>query len=203
VIARAMVADRSQRYKTVLELKSALETLRQRAPGELPQTLPFAGTIPVELTANALPEAEQLSASAHTSGGTSGLDAGHTGAPLSHTTPGGVDKGRSVLVWGVVGAVALAGVAVTVLLTRGAGPEHEATGEAIPPNDRSRQSPAPNAAGERIVEPTVLPTAAASTPAPSASVVGSPRLPPSAPKPVRSQGKTRAAEHGMSEQNPY
>jgi hypothetical protein len=205
VIGRAMVADRAQRYKSADELKTALETLRRRAPGVEPQTLPFAGTIPIELMANAVPRGANAGAPAFTGGSGTGpgtaAEQAMTGAPLSHTTPESGAKGRGGLVWAVLGGVALVGLAAALMLARGSGPGHDTTGETV-----RGVGPGPNAtakaAGTPVVEPTLLPTApATAAPPPSASV--SAKMPSAAPKVEKPKGKTRAAEHGLSEQNPF
>ena len=196
IIGRAMVADRSVRYKSAEELKAALETLRRRAPGEQPQTLPFAGTIPVELMANAVPRGADTGAPALT-----GSEQGITGAPLSHTKPESAARGRGGVVWAVLGLVALAGVALALVLARGSRPGHETTGETLAGDGRHATNATAKAAGAPVVEPTLLPTATASlAPPPSAP---SARAPSPAPKAEKPHGKTRAAEHGLSEQNPF
>jgi serine/threonine protein kinase len=206
VIARAMMADRSQRYKSIAELKAALDTLRRRAPGEMPMTLPFAGTIPVEVSASAV--ARALSPRATEPGvppttDTAGPTPAITGAPLSHTTPETSRRRGSGVIWGVIGLLAVASVAFAVVLGRTSSKQPETTGESLR-NAADRPQPAPTIASPArttpVVEPTLLPTTSATvvSPPPSASTTA-----PGAPKAERPHSKTRAAEHGLSEQNPF
>ena len=200
VIGRAMVADRSQRYKSAEELKAALETLKRRAPGVEPQTLPFAGTIPVQLMANAVRGAE-TGAPAVTGGGGSATGQAMTGAPISHTRPESAARGRGGVVWAILGVVALVGVAAALMLARGSGTGHETTGETLRGDGDHGPSTPPKAAGSPVVEPTLLPTSTAAA-APSASAEA-PKAASAGPKVEKPHGKTRAAEHGLSEQNPF
>jgi eukaryotic-like serine/threonine-protein kinase len=207
VIARAMVADRAKRYKSAAELKAALEGLRRRSPAEAPVTLPFAGTIPVELMAAPAPGAvasgaARLGAPATSGGGNGVTSPAMTGAPLSHTKPEGTPGRRSSgVIWVVVGVVALAAAAAAVL-GRSSGSGHEPTGETLSNNGAHAATPSvPTRTAAPVVEPTLLPTATATlSSAPSASIAGGLV---SAPKTEKPKTKTRAAEHGLSEQNPF
>jgi hypothetical protein len=202
VIGRAMVADRSQRYKTADELRVALDTLRRRQPGEAPQTLPFAGTIPVELMANAAPRAVDTTSGGLAAGGGTGAEQAMTGAPLSHTKAESAGKGRGGVVGAILAGVALVGVAAAVMLTRGSSPGHDATGETLK-GDREHGAKTTATAAGPVVEPTLLLTATATAaPAPSASVTAAAKG-SAGPKVDKPHGKTRAAEHGLSEQNPF
>jgi serine/threonine-protein kinase len=205
VIARAMMADRSQRYKSIAELKAALDTLRRRAAGEVPMTLPFAGTIPVEISAAAIarapsPHATEPSLPTDTAGPSPAPAI--TGAPLSHTTPEAPRRRGSGVIWGVIGVLAVASVALAVVFGRTTSNQPETTGETLR-NAADRPPPAPTVAKPVItsplVEPTLLPTASSSvvSPPPSASSVAP------AQKAERPHPKSRAAEHGLSEQNPF
>jgi serine/threonine-protein kinase len=205
VIARALMADRSQRYQSIAELKAALDTLRRRTAGEAPMTLPFAGTIPVEVSAQAraaTPQATELGLPANTAGASPAPAV--TGAPLSHTRPDVPRRrGGSSLLWGVLGVLAVASVAFAVLFGRTPSDRPETTGETLR-HAAERPSPAPTVPTPvrttPVVEPTLLPTAnsVAASPPPSASSAA-----PPAQKAERQHPKSRAAEHGLSEQNPF
>ncbi|HTQ04217.1 MAG TPA: serine/threonine-protein kinase [Polyangiaceae bacterium] len=204
IIARAMVADRSQRYKSVNDLKAALETLRRRAGAEAPMTLPFAGTIPVQMPApGAIAAARSPAAApAATSGGGPGTSPAMTDAPLSHTRPEAETKRKSSgFVGAALGVLALAGIGAA-LLARGSGHATDPTGEA--PSSNGAHAAAPSVVpvtAAPVVEPTLLPTATATaSAAPSASATAATN---SAPKTEKAKLKTRAAEHGLSEQNPF
>jgi serine/threonine-protein kinase len=201
VIARAMVADRAHRYQTIAELRAALETLRRRAGGDVPMTLPFAGTIPVERMP-ALAGGRGAAAEPATSSAGPGTSPAITGAPLSHTRPDAAPKRTSSRLAGAALAVlAVAGVGA-VLLARTAGRNEETTKEPVASDAAHAATPnAPAPTAAPVVEPTLLPAATATTSAaPSASVV---RTTGSAPKTEKPKTKTRAAEHGLSEQNPF
>ena len=209
VIARAMMADRSQRYKSISELKAALDALRRRASGDLPMTLPFAGTIPVELSSSAMaaraaqPRATESGAPPATDTAGPSPAPAITGAPLSHTTPETPRRRGSGLIWGVIAVLAVASVAFAVVLGRPPSNQPVTTEETLR-NAADRPPPAPTASVPTsttpVVEPTLLPTASATSvsPSPSASNVATP-----ASKAERPHNKTRAAEHGLSEQNPF
>jgi serine/threonine-protein kinase len=206
VIARAMMAERSQRYKSIDELKAALDTLRRRAPGEVPLTLPFAGTIPIDLPPSAArvaaglaPKGNDASLAPNTAGPET--SPAITGAPLSHTKPELPASGKSSgLVWGVIGALVVAAVGLAVVFGKGSANRAEPTNETV----RNATTPPPPTAmvsaarATPVVEPTLLPTASASTVAPPPSAASA-----QAPKAERPRAKTRAAEHGLSEQNPF
>jgi serine/threonine-protein kinase len=207
VIGRAMMADRAQRYKSIDELKSALTALRRRAPGEAPMTLPFAGTIPVELSAVAPPQGGQRREPGEegaplTEPAALGTAPAITGAPISHTKPEIVARRRgSGLVWAIIGALALVSVGLAILFGRAPSANPDTRSETLRnAADRPPPAPPPIPSATPKVEPTLLPTASttALVPPPSAS------SPPSAgPKAERPRSRTRAAEHGLSEQNPF
>jgi serine/threonine-protein kinase len=206
VIARAMMAERSQRYKSIEELRAALETLRRRTAGDAPMTLPFAGTIPIELAPSAAARgtvrnaASEAEAAASSTAGNETAPA-VTGAPISHTKPETTVRRRGTgAVWGVIGALSVASVALAILFGRGSGNRPEPTRETLR-NAADRPPPTATLEAPRAtpqVEPTLLPTASATTVAPSASASS-----PPPPKNERPHTKTRAAEHGLSEQNPF
>ena len=210
VIAHAMVADRGQRYKSAAELKAALEALRGGAPLELPGTLPFAGTIPVAFPTPPAAGAGPTPAPAtQQSRGLETAAPALTDAPLSHTSAEPAPRGRGGMLALVLAVLAACGVGAALVLGRASGPSAAATGENATANATSTPS-VPNAAKAPSphVEPTLLPTA--EPPAPSASAAASagpkalkPGTQPSASKSDRPQGKSRAAEHGLSEVNPF
>ena len=205
VIARAMMADRSQRYKSIAELKGALDTLRRRAAGDAPMTLPFAGTIPVEIAAAAMaraptPRATEIGPPTDTACGSPAPAI--TGAPLSHPAPETLRGRGSGVIWGIIGVLAVASVAFAVVFGRTPSTQPETTGETSR-NAADRPSTAPTVSKSvttPLVEPTLLPTASSTviSPPPSASNAGLP-----APKVERQHAKSRAAEHGLSEKNPF
>jgi serine/threonine-protein kinase len=203
VIGRALMTERSQRYKTIDEFKAALEALRRRAPGEAPVTLPFAGTIPVELpgpSTRSAPGAtgRDAEAPAHTAG--PGTAPAITGAPLSHTTPGEPARRRgSGLIWGVLGLLSVASIGLALVFGRSSPNAPETTSETAR-NAANPPTSAPSvqaSSAAPVVEPTLLPTTSATVvlPLPSASSASTPK--------AERPHKTRAAEHGLSEQNPF
>jgi serine/threonine-protein kinase len=209
VIAHAMVADRSQRYKSAAELKAALEALRGGVPLEIPGTLPFAGTIPVAFPpAPALGPAPTAAPATQQSAGQSTGAPALTDAPLSHTNAEPSAPKRPGTLGAVLAVLAAAGVGAALLLGRASEPPSAATGESASADATASPLPSAPPAPSPHIEPTLLPTAEA--PAPSASAVASagakapkPTTQPSASKSERPQGKSRAAEHGLSEVNPF
>lgn len=208
VIARAMVADRKSRYGTVGELKAALEGLRRRSGGEAQVTLPFAGTIPVErmppppgagARGDLLPMAAAPSAA---TGAGQATSPAMTDAPLSHTRPEQELKRKSSrLVGAALGVLALAGVGAA-LFVRGSGSGRETSREPPASTVAHASTPSvPTVTVAPVVEPTLLPTASPTASAAASTSVSA--APPVAPKSEKPKSRTRAAEHGLSEQNPF
>ena len=153
VIAHAMVADRSARYRSAEELRRALEALRRGAPVEAPGTLPFAGTIPVAfpegLPPGAVGTAPETAASPR-------LEAAQalTDAPLSHTRAEPKAAGRGGLVGLIVAVLVAGGIGLALVLGRGHG-EPNATGENATAH-ATTPTVLPTSVSEPHVEPTLL-----------------------------------------------
>jgi len=125
-----------------------------------------------------------------------------TGAPLSHTTPEAPRRRGSGVIWGVIGVLAVASVVLAVVFGRTPNNQPETTSETL---RNAADRPPPTATVTKqpgttpVVEPTLLPTASSSvvSPPPSASSTAPVQ------KAERPHAKSRAAEHGLSEQNPF
>jgi serine/threonine-protein kinase len=219
VVARAMASDRSQRYRSVNELRAALAGLRLSGVGpnsgiSFGETLPAGSpgsNPPLGVTPSHPPLAEPAAAAPAPGSVLAEVKApAHTAAPLSRTTAGSDSKStRSPLaLLALLGLVLLLlGVGV-VLLRKSEAPaavtsaaESSRTTAAAPP---VAPVPAPVVAPSATIEPEPP-----NPPALESAGVRRPGDAPSAETPRRQEraprggSASRAREHGLSEENPF
>jgi serine/threonine-protein kinase len=231
VVARAMAPDRSQRYRSVDELRAALAALRNSGAHAGPASMNFGATLVAGSPGSnpppgAVPSTPPTAApswsapppaadaplpSVQGAEGSAGAKApAHTASPFSRTTGEvGEPAPRSRSIVGVVALLALAAGAIgagVVLLREPAEPA-PATGS---PTSSEHSAAAPPA----VPVPSVAPSmpAVVEVPVPAASSAG-PSSKPAAPspsdparqkpQPQRGTAGSRAQKHGLSEENPF
>ena len=220
VVARAMACDRSQRYRSVDELRAALASLRLSGVG--PNSgISFGETLaagspgsnpPLGVTPSKPPLAEPAWSAPGSGSAAAELKApAQTAAPLSRTTGGSDSKSSRA----PLGLLALLGVVLllvglgVLLLQKGEVPsavnsaaESSKATAAAPP---AAPVPAPVVAPSATIEaepshPPALDSAAAARRPAGVPSAEPPRRQERAP---RGGSASRAKEHGLSEENPF